>query len=94
MSKAAVNTWNLVEQNLYRLNEPPRVITPTLPGSEDFVVLADGSYLMASDSKIYRFDPIRDPRWREVVDLRFYNLRNISRMAYNGRGQLAVVAEN
>lgn len=86
-------TWNLVEKNLYRMNEPARMITPTLTGSEDFTVLADGSYLMGRGSKVYRFDPIRNPRWIEVVDLRFYGIKNISRLAFNGVGKLALVAE-
>lgn len=86
--------WTLVEQNLYRLNESPRVITSCISGSEDFAVLSDGSYLMAGGSKIYRFDPIRNPQWKEVVDLRFYGIRNISRIESNGFGKLAIVAGN
>lgn len=86
--------WSIVEQNLYRLNSPPRVITSCVQGSEDFAILTDGSYLMAGGSKIYRFDPIRNPRWKEVVDLRFYGIKNISRMEANGFGKIAIVAEN
>ncbi|WP_020567255.1 hypothetical protein [Neolewinella persica] len=87
-------SWTLVEQNLYRLTEAPRVITSCISGSEDFAVLRDGSYLMAGGSKIYRYDPIRNPQWREVVDLRFYGIRNISRIESNGFGKLAIVAGN
>ena len=83
--------WQLVEQNLYRLNTPPTVIAPTIRNSEDFVILSDGSFLMGGGSKIYRFDPIRNPRWTEVVDLRFYGITNITRMAVNGAGKLAIV---
>lgn len=86
-------SWTIVEQNLYRLTTPPRTIASCIQGSEDFAVLNDGSYLMAGGSKIYRFDPIRNPRWKEVVDLRFYGIRNISRMEANGFGKLAIVAE-
>ncbi|MBC6994326.1 hypothetical protein QWY85_14245 [Neolewinella lacunae] len=88
----ATPSWTLVEQNLYRLNEPPRIITSCIQGSEDFAVLRDGSYLMAGGSKIYRFDPIRNPRWKEVVDLRFYGIRNITRIEANGFGKVAIVA--
>lgn len=87
-------SWSIVEQNLYRLNDAPRVITSCIQGAEDFAILSDGSYLMAGGSKIYRFDPIRAPRWKEVVDLRFYGIRNISRIEANGFGKLAIVAEN
>ena len=85
-------SWTIVEQNLYRLNEAPRVVTTCINGSEDFTVLNDGSYLMAGGSKIYRYDPIRQPEWREVVDLRFYGIRNITRIEANGFGKIAVVA--
>lgn len=87
-------SWSIVEQNLYRLNDPPRVITSTIQGSEDFAILNDGSYLMAGGSKIYRFDPIRAPRWVEVTDLRFYGIRNITRLETNGFGRIALVGEN
>ncbi|MTB50221.1 hypothetical protein [Lewinella sp. W8] len=86
--------WTLVEQNLYRLNDPPRLVTTVVQGSEDFAILRDGSYLMAGGSKIFRFDPIRSPQWTEVVDLRFYGIKNITRLESNGFGQLAIVAEN
>lgn len=85
--------WLLMQRSLYKLNQPPQTITETLPGSEDFVVLNDGTLLMANGSKIYHFDPIRSTRWREVVDLRFYGIRKMSRLAYNDRGKLAVVSE-
>ncbi|MCP9237267.1 hypothetical protein [Lewinella sp. JB7] len=87
--------WQLTERNLYRLDESPRVIAPMLAGTEDFVVLPDGSYLAGGDTKLYRLDPTgASPAWREVVDLGFYGLRRISRLAFDGRGQLALVAQN
>lgn len=92
-SDQAGGIWTIVEKNLYRLKEPGRIIGETLAGQEDFEVLPDGTFLMGSGSKIYHFDPIRAPRWREIVDLRFYGIRKISRLAYNGRGQLVLVTE-
>lgn len=85
-------SWTLVEQNLYRLTDAPRPVTTCINGSEDFAILRDGSYLMAGGSKIYRFDPIRNPQWKEVVDLRFYGIKSISRIESNGFGKLAIVA--
>lgn len=92
-SNNPLEPWLLMEQNLYRLNQPPRQVTATLPGSEDFVVLNDGTILMGNGSKIYHYDPIRRGEWREIVDLRFYGIRKISRLAYNERNKLAVVSE-
>jgi hypothetical protein len=86
--------WTLVEQNLYRLTDAPRPVTTCINGSEDFAILRDGSYLMAGGSKIYRFDPIRNPQWKEVVDLRFYGIKNISRIESNGFGKLAIVTDS
>lgn len=92
-SNNPLEPWMLMEQNLYRLNQPPRQITATLPGSEDFVVLNDGTLLMGNGSKIYHFDPIRSKEWKEIVDLRFYGIRKISRIAYNERNKIALVSE-
>lgn len=86
--------WTIVEQNLYRLNEKPVKITEVLPGSEDFAILSDGSYLMGQGSKIFRYDPIRTPRWVMAADLRLYGIRNISRIEVNTFGRLALVAES
>ena len=86
--------FNLVEQNLYRLEQAPRVIAPMAHETEDFVLLPDGTFLAGSGSRLYRLDPRNGTgSWREVVDLSFYGLERISRLAYNGQNQLAVVAE-
>lgn len=84
----------LVEKNLYRLEEPATDIGPMLTGTEDFIVLPDGSYLAGRDHKLYRLQPDQEIGWREVVDLSHYNITRISRLALNNQGQLAVVAEN
>lgn len=85
--------WMIMEKSLYRLNDPARNIGETLPNQEDFTVLSDGTLLMGKGSKLYHFDPIRDRRWREIVDLRFYGIRKISRLTTNGKGILALVSE-
>ncbi len=86
--------WQLVEKNLYRMEEAPRLIAPMLGGTEDFTLLSDGSYLAGSDTKLYRLDPKQGAaQWREVVDLGFYGIRRISRLSFDGSGQLALVAE-
>ncbi len=89
----STSPWQLVEKNLYRMEEAPRVIGPMVGGGEDFVVLSDGSYLAGRDSKLFRLDPVQGNTWREVVDLGFYGLRRISRLAFDGTNQLALVAE-
>ena len=86
--------WQLVELNLYRLSETAQPIAPMVGDSEDFILLPDGSFLAGSGSRLYRLNPNDDtPRWQEVVDLSFYGLQRITRLAYNGQNQLALVAE-
>ena len=86
--------YTLVEQNLYRLEDAPRVIAPMARETEDFIVLPDGTFLAGSGSRLYRLTPTDGSgQWREVVDLSFYGFQRISRLAFNGQNQLALVAE-
>ncbi len=66
-------------------------IAPTLPGSEDFVILSDGSLLMGKGSRLYALHPLKNSEWKEVVDLKNIGIYNVSRMALSSDGKLAVV---
>ena len=80
--------------SIYRLEEPATPIAPMVGDGEDFILLTDGTFLAGSGSKLYRLDPAAaTPRWTEVVDLSFYGLGRITRLAFNGLDQLALVAE-
>ena len=69
-------------------------IIETLPGSEDFEVLPDGSYIMALGSKIFNFNPRRgDEDWREIADFKYFGLKNITRMALSRDNKIAIVAK-
>lgn len=65
----------------------------TLPGSEDFVVLKNGNFLMAQGSRIYQFNPDKEEGWKLVVDLRYYEFSRITRMAVSANNRLAIVAQ-
>ncbi|MEM8583465.1 MAG: hypothetical protein AAGF87_04305 [Bacteroidota bacterium] len=93
VQKAPTGPWYIMQKNLYRLTDEPTIFAETIPRQEDFVILSDGSVLMGQGSKIFHYDRIRSPRWREVVDLRFYGIRNITRLAVDGAGQIAIVSE-
>jgi len=67
-------------------------INATVPGSEDFVILEDGSFLMGSGHKLYRYDPSNDDDWVEVGNFKYYGFKKISRLAYRA-GQLIMVVE-
>ncbi len=93
VQKANFGQWLLMEKNLFRPELQPQNIIATLPGSEDFVVLPDGTFIMGQGSKLYKFNRLRDRQWKEIADLRFYNIRSISRVALSQDLQLGIVAE-
>ena len=57
------------------------IICQTPEGSEDFVLLPDGSILMGQGSKILRYNTNAPNGWEEVQDLKSYNISSISRIA-------------
>jgi hypothetical protein len=68
-------------------------IAETLPGSEDFALLADGTFLMGLGSKMYALYPA-DPQkqWREVADLAQFGVINIKRLSVSREGdKIAIV---
>ena len=65
--KLAPDNWviKLVSLKTHRTTQLAR----TLPGSEDYARLPDGSLLMARDAKLYRLDPARpQDDWQEIAD--------------------------
>ena len=86
--KVTPTRWVIKELDRQTLASTP--LTETLAGSEDFLVLEDGSLLMAKGSKLFRYT---GDRWREASNLSKYRLRKITRLARNGQGLLVVVAE-
>lgn len=83
--------WYIKELNVY--TKKTQKIIETLPGAEDFIILNDGSILMGKGSKIFKYHPSYDDNWLEVVDLRYYNINNISRLAISANNQIAIVAK-
>jgi hypothetical protein len=68
-------------------------IAETIPGSEDFALLSDGTFLMGLGAKMYALSP-SDPQkqWREVADLTKYGVVNIKRLAVSREGdKIAIV---
>lgn len=92
VQKRDYGRWSLMEKSLYRGNSQPVKIIDTIQGSEDFTILADGTFIMGNGSKLFKFNPYIDEDWVEFADLRFYEIRNITRLAVSEDNQLAVVA--
>jgi uncharacterized protein YciU (UPF0263 family) len=89
VTKSLDNTWFL---KTWDPKKPiPEIVTVTLPGSEDFVVLPDGTYISGTKSKLYQYKPGRSTTWQEVADLSKYGVKNITRLAASKDGKLAVV---
>jgi hypothetical protein len=83
--------WTINKLNpITRLSEP---IISTLPNSEDFIVMPDGSLIMGSGSKLFHYRPGKDMDWQEIADLSFYGINNITRLAFNGDKKLVVVSD-
>lgn len=72
-------TWFIKELNPKTLSSD--VVKETLPGSEDFALLPDGTLLMGQGSKLYKYRAGVDQQWVEVADFKFYNIYNIKRIA-------------
>lgn len=95
VSKSSFNNWELKQKKLYGGgNTEPEVIAETVPGAEDFVVLPDGSFIMGKSNRLFRLDPrARKVEWREIANLRLYNINNITRLAISDDLKIAIVAE-
>lgn len=68
-------------------------LVKTLPGSEDFAILPDGTFLAGNGAKLFQFNPRRQRDWLEIADLSRYGVRSITRLAVSADGKLAVVVQ-
>ncbi|MFK7807641.1 MAG: hypothetical protein AB8F74_07590 [Saprospiraceae bacterium] len=85
-------TWYI--RSIDRLTRRTTSVMQTLPDVEDFVVLEDGSFLMAKGNKLYRWNKKHANEWKEVADFGFYGLGNITRLAVYKDKYLAIVNKN
>lgn len=70
-----------------------RTIIQTLGGSEDFEILADGSFLMARGSKIYRYKDGESSNWELMTDVNGFGIQSVTRMALSRGGKLMLVGQ-
>ncbi len=82
------NSWLIKE--LDPRTSKTTLLTGTLPGSEDFVSMPDGTLLMGNGSKLYKFHKGQDSGWREIADFSYYGIQQISRLAVRGN-RIAIV---
>lgn len=70
------------------------IIIKTPEGSEDFCLMPDGTFLMASGSVIMRYHPEKDVMWKPLADLNSYGLNDINRIVHYKGNRLAIVNQS
>jgi len=88
--KQNANEWAIFAFDIasYKINK----IVATLSGSEDFAVMPDGSLLMGSKGKLFRFIQNKNIEWKEVADFSA-TLGDFYRIAISPKGdRIALVA--
>jgi hypothetical protein len=93
VQKATAQTWYIkwLDPNNYATD----VIIQTLPNSEDYALLPDGTFIMGNGSKLYSYkigNP--DKQWKEIADLTKYGVLNIKRLAVSREAdKIAIVTD-
>lgn len=93
VQKSRYEDWKIMEKNLYRRRDPARTLIETLPNTDHFAVLPNGALLMGKGSKLYQYNKFTDEDWTEVADLRFYEIRNITKVVVSPDFQVVIVAD-
>jgi hypothetical protein len=88
VQKATEQTWFIKAFDLNK--QSTEVLTKTLPGCEDFVVLPDGTLLSSCQTKLYQFRPGMTD-WQQIADLSPYGVRRITRLAVRDSRLVVVV---
>lgn len=60
------------------------ILCETIAGSEDFVQTGDGQFIMGKGSKLFKIDPKSEKTWTEIVDLSYFGIQSITRLALRG----------
>ena len=87
--KATKTNWTIKELDIKTLRSS--TIVSVLPQSEDFIVLPDYTFLMASGSEIFKYKKGKDSKWLKIGDFSKQGLKNITRMAVSKNGKIALV---
>jgi len=84
------NEWSIFEMDIATMEK--KKVVNTIPGSEDYAILKDGSLIMGSKGKLYRCDPVAGGDWKEIADFST-ELGDFYRISVNVQGdRIAMVA--
>ena len=91
VQKATPQTWYIKSMDANSYNTD--IIIETLPGSEDFAFLSDGTFIMGNGSKLYSYkigNPVK--QWTEIADLSKHGVTNIKRLTVSrDQDKIAIV---
>ena len=84
------NEWSIFELDIATMEK--RKLVQTIPGSEDYAILKDGSLIMGSKGKLFRFNAAEGEDWKEIADFSA-GLGDFYRISINAQGdKIAMVA--
>jgi len=89
--KMGDNSWLLKKLNVN--SKRPELITAMINEKEDFAIMPDGTFIMGSGSKLYKFNQKKDNSWVEIADFKYYGINNITRLAIRNGKQIAIVSK-
>lgn len=90
IQKISEGTWQIKELDVY--TQKSRSIIYTLPGSEDFVILKDGTILMAQGNRLFKYNKAIDKQWLEIANFQEYGISTITRLSVSDDNKIALVA--
>ncbi len=93
IQKATKETWYI--RALDPITNNMTTVIATLPNSEDFVLMPDGTFLMGHQGKLYAYR-FGEPQaeWHEIADLSTLGINSIRRMAINrDLDRIAIVSD-
>jgi tricorn protease-like protein len=84
------NEWGIFEMDI--ATKEKKKLVNTISGSEDYAILKDGSLIMGSKGRLYRYDPASGNEWKEIADFSA-QLGDFYRISVNVQGdRIAMVA--
>lgn len=82
---------------IYEFNPSNQAIRPIIQnrdGKINYAWMNDGSLLIGSGTKLFKFDEKTDKRWVEIGDLSSFGIKDILRLAVSSDGKNLAVASN
>lgn len=89
VQKATDQTWFIKTYDVNK--QSSEILVKTLPGSEDFAVLPDGTLLAGIGAKLFQYEPGRNQDWREVANLTRFGVLKMTRLAVSKDGKMLVL---